>query len=147
MRNDSIQKAIEQIVRNAQWGCGQGSSMINSAAVITTGGQFTTIINLDEDRPYKIFILMAPNYPEPAKSKEFLCPSRGAHLNPDKSVVDLASDSDFDLSSVCIWVTSFFFKAVPCKRLLPSLFLSTIPSNKLCPTSPSVSIAQPLWLA
>lgn len=31
---------------------------------ITTRGQFSTIINLDEDRPHKIFILMAPNYPQ-----------------------------------------------------------------------------------
>lgn len=29
-----------------------------------TRGQFGTIINLDEARPHKIFILMAANYPE-----------------------------------------------------------------------------------
>lgn len=41
---------------------------------LITRGQFSTIINLDEDRPHKIFILMAPNYPE--QSPAILCPSR-----------------------------------------------------------------------
>lgn len=40
------------------------------APAIITRGQFSAIINLDEDRPHKIFILMAPNYPEQSPAKQ-----------------------------------------------------------------------------
>lgn len=57
-----------------------------SVLATATRGRFSAIINLDEDRPHKIFILMAPNYPEqrPATQKSSYA-LQEVHTKPDKS--------------------------------------------------------------
>ncbi len=59
--NDSIQKPLNKSWEMPAVVQGFDDEFIPA---ITTRGQFGTIINFDEDRRHKIFILMAPNYPE-----------------------------------------------------------------------------------
>lgn len=69
-----IQKGSGEIRRNANWPTIPSSHPSSEQ----------TIIHLDEDRPHKISILMAPNYPEqrPAKPK---APVSFRNLKQDKS--------------------------------------------------------------
>lgn len=87
-----------------------------SVLAITTRGRFSAIINLDEDRPHKIFILMAPNYPEqrPATQKSSYA-LQEVHSKPDKSTAGCG-----ERSMCCMWLSPPLFSSMtPCKRNVP----------------------------
>lgn len=90
-------------------------------------GQFSTIINLDEDRPRKISILMAPNYPE-QRPTTARAPVSFKKLKQNKSKRILRLQH-----ADCVIVTVFV--------LINDAY------NKMWPRSLRVSVAQPPRLA